>query len=259
MGPVTARHVERFPNLRLIPQDSLSLRLMLWGNALPGFDAETDMPFHGSHPAFRRDLARFFVDPSPWIEYMGTIDFAFGDRIHGNVAAILAGTPALLIAHDSRTLELARYHQIPHVLASELGPDEDAVDFYERADFTAFNAGQPERWATFEAYLAKNGLQHSLDDPEQLARYDARVAAAALPGPVHAVTRDPRVGEPLDRVDWLYRELGRQPGGLRRLKQTRTEDAERIAALEAQVAELSARLAATEQRSGGFLRRRRRG
>jgi hypothetical protein len=238
MGPVTMRHVERFPNMRLIPQDSDSLRMMLWGNALPGFAAGDDMPFYGAHPAFRRDLARFFVDPQPWIDYMGTLDFAFGDRIHGNVAAILAGTPALLIAHDSRTLELARYHQIPHILTSDLGPDDDAVNFYELADYTAFNAGQPARWANFEAYLAKNGLQHSLDDEEQLARYDARVAAADFPAAVRAVTRDPRSTQDLDRTDWLYKELGRQTGAIKRLQQAHRENVERIEVLQAQVAAL---------------------
>ena len=210
MGAVTMRHVRRFPNLTYIPQDQSTLRLMLWGIPRRGLEASDTMPFHPSHPVFRRDLARYFVDPRPWIDYLSTVDFAFGDRIHGNVAAILGGTPALLLAHDSRTLELARYHSIPYVLIGDLEPGMDAVDFYGMADYTAFNDGQRRRWETFEAYLSEQGLQHAFDQPGQLERYDAKVAAADFPPAVRAISRDAKSPD-LDRVDWLYREVGRTP------------------------------------------------
>lgn len=238
MGDVTMRHVRRFPNLTYIPQDQSTLKLMLWGTPRGGFSPTDAMPFHPAHPVFRRDLARYFVDPRPWIDYLSSMDFAFGDRIHGNIAAILGGTPALLLAHDSRTLELARYHSIPYVLISEVDPGMDAVDFYAMADFSAFNDGQAKRWSTFERYLTQQGLAHTFDDPEQLKRYDARIAAADYPAPVRAVSRDPRSAD-LDRVDWLYREIGRTPGAVSRLGKAQTEHAVRIAALEARVVGLT--------------------
>lgn len=234
MGPVTMRHVRLFENLTYIPQDYSSLKLMLWGTPRAGFDAGDAMPFHPAHPVFRRDRARYFVDPKPWIEHLSTRDFAFGSRIHGNVAAILGGTPALLLAHDSRTLELARYHCIPFVLISDLESDMDAVDFYELADFGRFNDGQQARWNTFEAYLSKNGLSHAFDEPGQLERYDARVAAANFPAPVRAISRAATEGD-LDRTDWLYRELGRTPEDVARLVRTVEAQGRRIAALESQL------------------------
>jgi hypothetical protein len=238
MGDVTMRHVRRFANLTYIPQDQSTLQLMLWGNPRGGFDAQAAMPFHPAHPVFRRDLARFFVDPQPWIDYLSTVDFAFGDRIHGNIAAILAGTPALLLAHDSRTLELARYHSIPYVLISDLEPEMDAVDFYRMADFTAFNVGQQARWEKFERYLSTQGLAHAFDEPGQLDRYDARVAAADFPPPVRAISRDPRSAD-LDRVDWLYREVGRAPRDVARMAKALDAQGERIARLEAQLARVN--------------------
>ena len=129
MGPITTTHLARFPNLRLIPQDAASLGAMLWGSEPKRFNSDSELPFHPQHPLFLEDKARFFVDPAPWIEYLRTIDFAFGDRIHGNVAALLAGTPAFLLAHDSRVLELAEHHRIPHVLIDDVEPDMDALDF----------------------------------------------------------------------------------------------------------------------------------
>lgn len=242
MAPVIGRHVGRFRNLRYVPQDHETLGLMLWGTRIADFPDPDPMPFHPSHPVFRDDLARFFVDPEPWIAYERTIDFAFGDRIHGNVAAVLAGTPALLLAHDTRTLELARYHGIPHRMVTDVQPHEDATHFYEQADYTAFNAGHPERWRHFESYLHRHGLQHSLDDPGQLERYDARVAAAALPGPVHAVTRAPKK-HPLDRTDWLYRELGRRGDEIDALRAANDELTHRLTALETRFAGSMARRA----------------
>ena len=245
------RHVRQFPNLTYLPQDYSSLQLMLWGRPRAGVDPGHAMPFHPAHPVFRRDLARFFVDPKPWIDYLSTVDFAFGDRIHGNIAAILAGTPALLLAHDSRTLELARYHSIPHVVIGDLGPDMDAVDFYEMTDFTAFNDGQPARWEKFEGYLSRHGLAHAFDEPGQVERYDAKVAAADFPPPVRPITRDPSTTD-LDRVDWLYREVGRAPSDLARLTKAVDAQGQRIARLEAQVDKLRSR-----GRTGRTLRRAR--
>jgi len=231
MAPVIGRHVGRFRNLRYVPQDHETLGLMLWGTALADFPEPSPLPFHPSHALFRDDRARFFVDPEPWIAYERTMDFAFGDRIHGNVAAVLAGTPALLLAHDTRTLELARHHGIPYRMVTDVAPHEDATHFYEQADYSAFNAGHPERWRHFESYLHRQGLQHSIDEPDQLERYDARVAAAALPGPVHAITRAPKK-HPLDRTDWLYRELGRRGEQIDELRAANDELTQRLAALE---------------------------
>ena len=69
-------------------------------------------PITLDHPLIRSDRVRFFLDPKTWFDHLAQYDFSFGTRIHGNIAALLAGTPALLLAHDSRTLELAEYHEI---------------------------------------------------------------------------------------------------------------------------------------------------
>ena len=86
-----------------------------------------------SHPFFREHRTRFYVDPWPWIEDLQGFDFSFGTRIHGTIAALLAGTPAVVLAHDSRTLELARYFDIPHRLLRDVPPDLDPADLYAEA------------------------------------------------------------------------------------------------------------------------------
>jgi len=207
MGPITTNHIQKFRNLRLIPQDDISLAAMLWASEPKNIDRYSEMPFHPQHPLFTEDKARFFVDATPWIEYMGTIDFAFGDRIHGNVAALLAGTPAFLLAHDSRVLELAEHHKIPHMLVTDVTPDMDALTFAQMADMAPLRNAHAANWEIFSRYLADQGLAHAFDAPTDIAAFDATVAAAPLPSVVHAITGTPGIEDVSDRVQWLYRRL----------------------------------------------------
>jgi polysaccharide pyruvyl transferase WcaK-like protein len=61
----------------------------------------------------RRVKVFFTVDG--WVDFYRHIDFALGTRIHGTIASLLAGTPALLITHDTRITELARAMNIPYI------------------------------------------------------------------------------------------------------------------------------------------------
>ena len=76
---------------------------MLWGEE---HAQETDPGIpRPDHPLVTEDRIRFPVEAWTWLEYLRDFDFATGTRLHGNVAALLAGVPAVLLAHDSRTLE----------------------------------------------------------------------------------------------------------------------------------------------------------
>jgi len=144
------------------------------------------------------DHLRFYVDFLPWLDFLATQSFAIGTRIHGNVAALLSGTPAHVIAHDSRTLELARYFDIPVTQSSDLG-DFDLRRTYEESDYTALNENYSRRLATYAQFLERNGLQHILYDEAAIDAYDHRLreslAEARLPSaPVKPV-------EPVEPVE----------------------------------------------------------
>ena len=122
MAPIVASHLERYPDLRYIAQDLETLETLLWGGRDADGPVPPTMPVRTSHPLFQDRQVGLYVDPWPWIDALRTVDFSFGTRIHGNIAALLAGTPAVVLAHDSRTLELARYFEIPHRLIGDLPP-----------------------------------------------------------------------------------------------------------------------------------------
>lgn len=193
----------RYPRLTYLPQDNDAVGMLLWGEE---FEAPAGMPASLDHYLCREGKIRFFADPMPWIDFLATQDFACGTRIHGNVAALLAGTPAFQLAHDSRTLELAQFHRIPHLALSDGDGTLDAAELYERADPTEFNAVRDANRDLWWAFLDRNGLAYRRrPDPE----YDAEVAAATASRGVPPLTS----AEPADlasRLRWLRQGL--RPG-----------------------------------------------
>ncbi len=157
MGRVVERASARYPNLVYVAQDADEVRWLVRGGRSrmdppPGFP---DAPEHRLVTAGR---VRAFTHPVPWIRYLARQSFVFGTRIHGNITGLIAGTPSFVLSHDSRTLELARYHEIPHLPLAEAGQDADPQTLYERADYTALNAGHGARWSAFTSFLARHGL-----------------------------------------------------------------------------------------------------
>ncbi|MFY0406232.1 polysaccharide pyruvyl transferase family protein [Solicola sp. PLA-1-18] len=188
-GAISQRHAAAYPNLRYMAQDHLTLELMLTG-AYPGVKKRqiaAGVPVYLDHPLIAQDRVRFFVDPVTWFDHLKGYDFSFGTRIHGNIAALLAGTPALVLAHDSRTLELADYHQIPRVPVNEITDDVDAAELYAKADWEPMNQGHQQRWEVFQAFLARHGLPHVYQDGQDPSAFDARLDSLDFPAPVQTL------------------------------------------------------------------------
>ena len=65
--------------------------------------------------AFMARAGRFYIGAPAWRDEMRGMDLALGTRLHGNMAAIAAGTPGVIIAHDSRTGELGQTMHLPRL------------------------------------------------------------------------------------------------------------------------------------------------
>jgi hypothetical protein len=181
MGPIVMSHVDRYPNLTYIAQDLDTLGLLTTGHQATSQASDDPIPTHRAHPLFHRGQVRFYVEPWPWIDDLRSVEFSFGTRIHGNIAALLAGTPAYVFAHDSRTLELARYFEIPHRPMPEIPPEVDASELYEEADLSGLVTNHPRRFAVFAGYLTRHGLRHVFEPGEDPDAFPARVAATRYP------------------------------------------------------------------------------
>lgn len=103
---------------------------------------------------------RVFTQYPDWIAYMRQRSFCFGTRIHGTIAALIAGTPASLIVHDSRTMELAQIMGVPTVRWQDIPSDQD-IDIpglYSRPQLGDFVARFANYYSNFLDYMAENDL-----------------------------------------------------------------------------------------------------
>lgn len=201
LGDLCLAWTERHPRLEFVGQDHEDLSLVLWGEELRE-RADPGLPTHLDHPLVREGRVAFPLDLRPWLDHLRAADFAVGTRFHGNVAGVLADTPALLLAHDSRTLELAEHHGLPHRVADAVPAGTTLAALYEEYAPAGFNARYTETFAGYLGFLERNGLAHVYADGGDGAEFDKRLESVEFPPLVRPLPADlaPAVR---DRLRWL--------------------------------------------------------
>ncbi|MFJ8856820.1 polysaccharide pyruvyl transferase family protein [Streptomyces sp. NPDC102451] len=179
---------QRYPHLRFVGQNLLEAQLLHWRETSNPIGAQTSMPTHPSHPMYQEGKVRLYVDPATWIDELRAFDFSFGSRIHGNIAALLAGVPSTVLCSDSRTLELCRYFGIPHRKISETPKNIDPAELYEAADFSELVNGHKERFLRFTGFMERNGLENTFHHGDSGKAFDAQLSKLALPPAVRPWT-----------------------------------------------------------------------
>ena len=101
---------------------------------------------------------RMFFDPDAWVAAMGTMTAAVGTRFHGNVAAVLAGTPALFLAHDMRTKELCDLFRLPSLTVDKPYGADEVLERLLSVDYGPFLGHLPYVQAEWTLFLARNGF-----------------------------------------------------------------------------------------------------
>ena len=113
------------------------------------------------------DRIRLLADVWDWdhsLTHEG-LCFSFGTRIHGNIIAILAGLPTIIVDVDARVREMAELYHIPHIPYSEAAEfaagKRDLYDLYLQTDYTDFNKSFPQLYKAFSDFLVRC---HIVDD-----------------------------------------------------------------------------------------------
>jgi hypothetical protein len=203
LGDLVSGLHARHPGLVFIGQDKRDLRVVLWGeDPSPDKDIDLSLPLHHAHPLYVEDKVRFPLETWSWLDYLREFDFATGTRLHGNLAALLAGTPAVLLVHDSRTAELAAYHGLPSRTAEGLSPSLTAQELWDSYDPAPFNAAYDERFRTYLTFLERNGLEHVYTPGNESDEFAARVAATTFAPPL-APLSSLRPEDIASRLRWL--------------------------------------------------------
>lgn len=113
---------------------------------------------------------KLFYDMPVWKEYLGRYSFSFGKRIHGNIAAILSGVPALLNSIDKRTEEIADFYCVPKVKI-DYKDKSDIYDLYLKTDYSRFNREFKEKYYAFEKFLLDTGIVDEIGTSEDMNKY----------------------------------------------------------------------------------------
>ena len=127
------------------------------------FNALEENEIRHEFEEFYKECGRYFFSVDDWIAALKQNDFSFGSKFHGNVAAILAGTPALLLGFDSRTIGFADYHKIPSMKLWDFDPEKPIEYYYELADYTEFNKNYAKTYDNFVDFCRKNDVALRID------------------------------------------------------------------------------------------------
>jgi len=107
---------------------------------------------------------RLFYDIPVWISWFQEekISFSCGSRIHGNIAAALAGIPAMVMYRDARTRELAEFFELPCSVGYDSG--KSLYEVYLEADYTKFNKSFAGKFKDFEDFMVSHGISYDLEN-----------------------------------------------------------------------------------------------
>jgi len=110
------------------------------------------------HP-FYKECGRYFYSVEEWIQELKCDDFSMGSRFHGNVAAILAGVPTLMVNVDKRMEGMNRFYRIPSIDIRDFNIDRSLEYYRELADYSDFNANYKKNFDVFCNYCERNGVR----------------------------------------------------------------------------------------------------
>ena len=122
-------------------------------------DIGTILLSYGEVQRLFEGCGKYFFSVKDWIKGISGNDFSIGTRFHGNIAAILAGVPTLMINIDKRMKELNSYYKIPSIDINEFDPSKPIEYYYELADYSEFNKNFALTHDNYVDYCHKNSVE----------------------------------------------------------------------------------------------------
>lgn len=162
--PVVIDWMEKLPNAIFIPQETWELVTLYMGYQSQQINNRYFVT--AGHKYVQEGRVRTFIDTISWMSYLhNNIDVSGGTRIHGNVAALIAGVPALVIACDTRVKEICEYFAIPYQSVNVLREEKTSFeDWYRDIDFTAMNERYPDALKDYESFWVENKIPYKIPE-----------------------------------------------------------------------------------------------
>ena len=156
----------------------LDLALKRFSDLPVGLFAEIHRALAPSLPAaefknFISERQQLFFSAQDWINQLGAVDAVIGTRLHGNLAGIAAGLPAVFVANDARTEEVIAWSSLPSLSAQDVLEADKLSTALAKVQFDQ-HAFDSKRLATAKAFasaMTKVGVKIS-DHTQALATSD---------------------------------------------------------------------------------------
>ena len=158
--------LKKYKNSYVSFTDLAEAKLLLHGTPLPADRRNDLLPTTPDHFIMQQNRAVFSPTQAGELELFKDFDFSIGSRIHQAVISVLAGCPAMLIAHSVRVLEIAQHHHIPYITRKELITRRPPLwELYYRAcwGMRDFYKHYDEKLVEYTDFLQKNGLDVNPD------------------------------------------------------------------------------------------------
>lgn len=179
VGELVERICREYTGTTYIPQEQRSLERIIYGSQKKGIE----------HDIISNDLFEFlveqrqvvtFTEPISWINHLKKMDLCIGSRIHGNIAGILAGTPSVVMAHDSRTLELSQHHELPYIATSSKLTNTNVAEACALIDFDKTKKVYKKNYEGYRSFLQRNGVIVKKSDLVSLSPFDQELVASPM-------------------------------------------------------------------------------
>lgn len=171
-----------YSNSYFLPQLSSEFWNLYMGKK---YEFKQDRPTYPSSlddEVFRENRVKAFLQAKQWMDFLSTADLSIGSRMHGNIAAILAGTPSIIIPHGTRMKELIDYHKLPHINPKELENCQGLNDVIEQVDFSGMHKCHAENFARYKEFLNINGIDTIFNDADYVENAPYDVALSKIGG-----------------------------------------------------------------------------
>lgn len=156
----------KYPGSQYVPQDIFDLKLAYLGEPISR-NLPDSYPVTLEHPLYRENQVRMFLQPEAWMDNLAKFDLAIGVRLHGNVVAVLAGTPAVFLPNAARMRELCEYHCFPNVPISQVTSKTTLQDVLDKVDLRSHLKVHANRYERYQEFLKKNGLPFECPETRQ--------------------------------------------------------------------------------------------
>lgn len=174
--------LDDYKNSVFIPQRQGELLTLYTGREYDHLTVRRSYPNFYTDKIYQEDRVKMFLQAKQWIDFLATRDLSIGCRMHGNVAAILAGIPTVIVPHDMRMKELIEYHKLPALKPGELQECNGLEDVLERVDFDAMFNHHQENFERYRKFLKVNGIDNIFAEQDAVEKAPYDIALEKIKG-----------------------------------------------------------------------------